>query len=281
MRYFFVCGAPKSGTTWLQRILDSHPEVTCSGEGAFVEKLLLPMLQTVEKYNKHLELVAERVYQGQPYYAALRRNEAAALARSAAIHMMKQRATAGTKALGDKTPRYAEFLDALHAWFPAAPIFHIYRDPRDVAVSRLHHALRAGYPDALTPGTATQRQLLRNAAAAWRVAQERCFTFGEKHPEFFFEVSYESLLDAAGEPIKKLVRLLGVDDSPDLIERMISDNRFEKLSGRKPGEEDKGSFFRKGIVGDWRNVLDGDGLATIEEHCGAMMRKRHYDPEIR
>ena len=22
---FFVCGSPKSGTTWLQRVLDAHP----------------------------------------------------------------------------------------------------------------------------------------------------------------------------------------------------------------------------------------------------------------
>ena len=28
---FFVCGAPKSGTTWFQRLLDAQPEVVCSG----------------------------------------------------------------------------------------------------------------------------------------------------------------------------------------------------------------------------------------------------------
>src|SRR3546814_5719491 len=29
---FIVTGVTKSGTTWLQRMLDSHPEIACGGE---------------------------------------------------------------------------------------------------------------------------------------------------------------------------------------------------------------------------------------------------------
>jgi hypothetical protein len=32
---FFVIGYQKSGTTWLMRMLDSHPEILCKGEGRF------------------------------------------------------------------------------------------------------------------------------------------------------------------------------------------------------------------------------------------------------
>ena len=32
---FFVVGHQKSGTTWLMRMLDSHPEILCRGEGRF------------------------------------------------------------------------------------------------------------------------------------------------------------------------------------------------------------------------------------------------------
>ncbi len=34
-RPFFIVGASRSGTTWLQRTLNTHPEVLCKGEGAF------------------------------------------------------------------------------------------------------------------------------------------------------------------------------------------------------------------------------------------------------
>src|SRR3546814_9388642 len=30
--HFIVTGVTKSGTTWLQRMLDSHPEIACGGE---------------------------------------------------------------------------------------------------------------------------------------------------------------------------------------------------------------------------------------------------------
>ena len=32
---FFVGGAPRSGTTWLQQLLDCHPDICCRGEGLF------------------------------------------------------------------------------------------------------------------------------------------------------------------------------------------------------------------------------------------------------
>src|ERR671913_2476569 len=32
---FFVVGQQKSGTTWLMRMLNSHPEILCKGEGRF------------------------------------------------------------------------------------------------------------------------------------------------------------------------------------------------------------------------------------------------------
>jgi hypothetical protein len=40
---FFVGGAPRSGTTWLQLLLDSHPEVSCRGEGLFWKALAEPL----------------------------------------------------------------------------------------------------------------------------------------------------------------------------------------------------------------------------------------------
>jgi hypothetical protein len=71
LTYFFVCGAAKSGTTRLQRLLDAHPQVVCSGEGHFVEVLALPMVQMKDHFNQVHAKTAEMVYEGKPYYPKL------------------------------------------------------------------------------------------------------------------------------------------------------------------------------------------------------------------
>ena len=40
---FFVGGAPRSGTTWLQQLLNAHPDCSCRGEGLFWAQLATPL----------------------------------------------------------------------------------------------------------------------------------------------------------------------------------------------------------------------------------------------
>ena len=37
---FLVVGAPKSGTTWVQLMLNGHAAIDCAGEGHFTDWLL-------------------------------------------------------------------------------------------------------------------------------------------------------------------------------------------------------------------------------------------------
>ncbi len=40
---FFIGGAPRSGTTWVQELLDLHPSVSCRGEALFHQDLARPL----------------------------------------------------------------------------------------------------------------------------------------------------------------------------------------------------------------------------------------------
>ena len=39
---------------------------------------------------------------------------------------------------------------------------------------------------------------------------------------------------------------------------------FESKSGRKPGQEKKDSFLRKGVVGDWRNYFNEECVIAFK-----------------
>lgn len=277
MKLFFVCGAPKSGTTWLQRLLDAHPEVVCSGEGHFVERLVLPMLQVRDTYNKHMSLVAERVYEHKPYYEPVSTEDMLGTARGLILRQMQKRQKPGALAVGDKTPRYTDYLNELRSLFPRASFIHIVRDPRDVAVSVLHHGRRAGIAEALDPQSDRHRTAVRSTAVAWMNAQGKVAAFRKRNPQAsFHELRYEDLLDRPLETACAAFRFLEVGDSENVVQTAIDATSFETLSGRQRGDESETSFFRKGVVGDWKGSLDDAALAMIGSLAGEMMARKGY-----
>ena len=49
---FFILGCQKSGTTWVQHLLDAHPNIACAGEGHITD-LIMPLLkQSFEAYEE-------------------------------------------------------------------------------------------------------------------------------------------------------------------------------------------------------------------------------------
>jgi hypothetical protein len=276
VRYFFVCGVPKSGTTWLQRLLDAHPRVVCSGEGHFADLLIEPIKRVQNQYNKQMAFDAEIVYGGKPYYSALEDRELAPLLRALIVTRMQHRMKPGATAVGDKTPRNFDFLGELLALFPDASFLHMVRDPRDVTVSVLYHGVREGYRDVLVPGSRNHNTIVERAAAAWRRAQDNFHRFSRKHPEQFQEVRYEDLVETPGESVKRVFDFLGVSASTSLVKEIIAGASFETLAGRPRGEEDATSFFRKGVVGDWKTKLEAETVARIDAACGAWMKRKNY-----
>ena len=142
MKLFFIVGAQKSGTTWLQRSLNSVEGVYCLGEGHFIDRLMLPITNVLRDYNRLMELVAERVYEGKSYYKPILDDEYRRVMRqlilSRMVHSTKA-AAAEITAIGDKTPAHSFHIDSLRILFPEARFIHMLRDGRDVAVSAFHH----------------------------------------------------------------------------------------------------------------------------------------------
>jgi hypothetical protein len=273
---FFVCGAPKSGTTWLQRILDAHPEVVCSGEGHFIDRFSLPAAEVINAYNRDLGLEADQVYEGEPPYQPLDQDEFDELVRGFILRRLRTRAGSETRWMGDKTPAYARQLTYLHRLFPAAKIIHIVRDPREVAVSRMAFFHRAGAVEAATPGTKLHRENLEAAIHTWTAAVTCVDRFGREHPDLLHEVQYRDLhANPIGET-ERLFAFLGAPTPRVLIERIVAATSFEAMTGRRPGEEDPTSFLRKGVPGDWQAQLDRESAQAIAESCGALMRRKRF-----
>lgn len=144
----FVVGAPRSGTTLLERLLDAHFEIAIADEIILVLALrrhvpeldtrerraaffaLLPQLDHV-RFWRGVEAVLEQIRQD------LEKVSTAASDRLFSVQLLKRDAKSrGRRRFGEQTPWNVRHLSTIRDWFPDARILHIVRDPRAQVASR-------------------------------------------------------------------------------------------------------------------------------------------------
>jgi hypothetical protein len=275
--FFFIGGAPKSGTTWMQRALDLHPQIVCSGEGHLHEFVVRPLNELVLKYNAKMAAVAEAVYEGEPYCPPLSRDELLEVVRAVLVKLMRRRTKPGARLIGDKTPANAQVIDDLGVLFPEMKFVFMIRDPRDVAASRLAHAARSGYAEADDRTSEFYRELVRAAALDWRNAVEKTRAFAQRRPHQVATVRYERLVQDPRGELARVFDFLGARTRGGQLDEIVRGSSFEAFSGgRRPGLEDRRSFYRKGVPGDWPNHLTQEALEILAQTCGVQMELAGY-----
>ena len=282
-RLFFVCGAPKSGTTWLQKALDAHPEIVCAGEGHFADRFAVGLSQLFSEYHKHQQVVATNVYEGHPYYRPAAKNDFDFLVVSFILNSFSRlKIDSGTSILGDKTPANVEHMNSLRRLLPDAKFVTIVRDGRDVLVSQFKHAARVNRATGVIQDM--ERFLLENTriyAERWVRAVKSADEFGVKFPDALHVVRYEDLKSDFAVTFAGVLEFLGAEASGTVVAHCESAASFERLTnGRQPGQEDPNAFVRKGIVGDWRENLTRGHLEIFEEGAAEWLDRWSYPREL-
>jgi Sulfotransferase family len=314
---FFVTGVGKSGTRWLTKILDSHPEVLCKGEGRFFsagwrradldpesERALASSLYYALMHSEHLRLWVERSVWSRDDDPD---EHLRALMRLATEYfLMEELSKSGKRLVGDKSPlQDEEFMREVSEVYPGAKVIHIIRDGRDRTISSMHRGLRRasqGYLHRLTPeelarweahrddprklmetgeGMFTEERL-RQAARHWRLLVGRAVEDGPALlGSDYTEVRYEDLLEHPNEEVERLLGFLGAGTDPGIVEHCVSSASFEKLSrGRERGQEDPSSFYRKGVSGDWKNHFTDEDKRIFKEEAGELLMQLGYERDL-
>ena len=273
----FVTGAPKSGTTWLQLMLDTHPQIACRGEGSFFSKLA-GALQTLFKAS-NTEAARNGALKGGkvPPFPQLDVPIALHVLRQVVLGSLATYGTAPeTLVVGEKTPSTARGLDAVFACFPAAKVLHIARDGRDVCLSAWHHNLRDTGMD-VREFFKTFDDFLPMMTEVWVEHQRPIFSHQADHPDAIQVVRYEDLLNDPTRIASQVFRWLDVEYDANTVASCVDATSFAALSdGRHPGEEDPTSFFRSGTEGGWREVFSEKQAQAFWEKAGKEMTALGY-----
>jgi hypothetical protein len=273
----FVGGHPKSGTTWLQVMLNAHPEISCKGEGHFIDHFAPLLTTALETHNKLVSLKNTTIFREFAPFPCFDRDHSNYLLLSAmALALLRSNDRPGVRVIGEKTPNNLLYFPHLDLLFPNAKFLHVVRDGRDCLVSTLFHNLR-------TNPTEQQRRypsfegFAEFVAGSWKTWVGGGMRFGESRPDRCMIVRYEDLSLHPRDTMRGVLRFLGVDSTLGVVRHCIAEGAFEKMSGgRRPGVEDRSSFLRRGVPGNWRDHLTAEGNRKFLAIAGELMTRLGY-----
>jgi tetratricopeptide (TPR) repeat protein len=185
-RPVFIVGMPRSGTTLVEQILSSHPDVFGAGE-----------LKDISRLSKR---VPSRPGAADRYPDSLARLDEAAASTLADQYLQHIDKLAGTATrVIDKMPNNYLHLGLIAALFPRARVIHCRRDPMDVCFSC--------YVQDFQDWTSDQGDLARYYWEYERLMKHWRLVL----PLPVLEVVYEELVEDSEAIIRELVSFCGLD----------------------------------------------------------------------
>jgi hypothetical protein len=276
---FFIGGAPRSGTTWLQQILDSHPNASCKGEGLFAKDLFPPLEAAMAQRSKALQTKNQALFQHTGGYPLPTPDDTEFLAGTAMLLVFSQQAGDKDKecqAYGEKTPENVFFFARFKTLFPRAKFIGIARDPRDVLTSAWYFFRKPRPGD---DNREAMTEFVHGALPSLAEGARTMLAFGKQHPGAYRMVTYERLRQDPEPAVADLFRFLGLPASADIVRDCLQRTSFVGATGGRPaGIAQDGAFLRKGVVGDWRSTLTPELNDLVLRELGWMFPEFGWTP---
>ncbi len=181
---------------------------------------------------------------------------------------------------------------------PSRRVVTVFRDGRDVIVSWYYHCMFQNEFDNASLVRKMRRALnfsdpldVRNNLPAFIELTFNSpiyptFSWSEfvqrwlDHPAHELLVRYEDLRSDSAAELSRLVRALtDAEIDSKQAEAVVSHHTFEREAGRAPGSMVHSSYFRKGIVGDWRSHFSAESRKLFQEYAGAALLALGYEKD--
>jgi tetratricopeptide (TPR) repeat protein len=234
-RLAFLGGHARSGTTLLEQVLDSHPDIVSAEETRIF-------------YDKAYHPITRRMPPGTPMLAALDAAPVESLRQARERYLLAMELHLGNpvghRLLIDKNPDYQVLILPLVRIFPEIKLIVAIRDPRDVVLSCF---MQAQWP--LNTGNVTLLNLedtveiYTRVMGIWRTLAPLI-----KNP--CLEVRYEDMVNDLESVAHKTLDFLGV---PWDARVLGFDEHARQKVVRSPTYADVTKPIYKGAVGRWRN----------------------------
>ena len=218
----FLVGCPRSGTTWLQKLLASHPKIRSGEESHFFSLYVGPQLRSwYSQKTHHLNdgighAAGPPAYFEEKQFLRILKNYLGSL-----LEPLIE--TLGPDELFlEKTPSHALFIPEIKELLPDSRFIHLVRDPRDVVASML--AASRGWGATWAPTDA------KIAAAMWvqHVQAVQAAIEGLATHDFY-QITYENLWRSTHPTLKGVADFLQIPWGEDAIKIAIDSNKADVM----------------------------------------------------
>lgn len=273
----FIVGVPRSGTTWVQRILLAHPQV-CSAQESHFFKSFAPVLRSFRRGKRSHRRAGLYWYWDEADFD----RELTTLWYKTMDPIVRKHTQATI--LVEKTPDHGMFISEIARLLPNARFINAIRDSRAVVASLLA-ASREEWGKRWAPKTAIA------AAQMWQYHLQAARRQGRELPSHSYrEVFYEDLLADTPGQAKALFDFIGLAVSEEELNAIENKLSFSSLSSvsqasaaseapeaaQKPLPPEPKGFFRKGKADSWKNDLSPWQKLVIWRQTQELMRECGY-----
>jgi hypothetical protein len=284
-----IVGAPRSGTTLLRLMLDSHPELAIPPETGFLalapklagsgDRLRERFFAAVTGFGHPSPAWPDFGIPADEFRRALAELSPFTAAEGFRTFYRLYAARQGKPRWGDKTPLYCLSLDAIRRALPEARFVHLIRDGRDVAVS-----LRRMW---FSPGREIETQ-----AAYWRRCVRAARRAGEGR-EDYLEVRYEDLVLHTRPTLERICAFVGLSYHEAMASHHTrAAERLKEHTGRSRPDgsvllsveqrlaQQEGATHPPdpGRVQAWRAELSGPERERFRKVAGDLLQELGYEP---
>ncbi|HRD51861.1 MAG TPA: sulfotransferase [Flavobacteriales bacterium] len=262
--FIFIIGAPRSGTTWLHRMLEQHPDIaTAPRELTLFSRYLAPAYASFRKEKGHMDRGDWQ--QGLPMLMSEAEFTDGLRAITEAVYQRVLSKKPGASLILDKHPGYTFHLPLIEQLMPGGRYIHLLRDGRETAISMLNAREKLGF------GARTMEDAAREWAESVQLAQLHGARVGESH---FMELRYEDLVRNAEAGLAEILGFCGLPADQGWCARIAEENQVERK--QVSGGDSSLNELRKTPGAIWRTRMGLRQRYVFDRVAGAWLRACGY-----
>ena len=256
-KIIFIGGAPRSGTTLVKNILDTHPDI-CSG----------PEFDIIPEIVRVWQLGAHKVREGR--ISAFLDEEQLRERFASLVHSLLEPYRLRKKKLciAEKTPGNILVYTQLNRLLPRAYLIHVIRDGRDVvssmiAVAESYRRAQEEVPDIIKNVEACSQTWSRYVSAP--LEETKVFRSTEFQSRYV-EIRYEDIVQNPEATLRYLCRRLKIDFSPSMLSQhlfshdaVVDDLWYDQTMMEGP--------LSQRSIGRWRRDLTLTQRIIVVHYC--------------